>query len=58
MKPIRKLSFFNTQHKIQENQHFYEPLNSSPIASSFGETVYFLKVGTSLTFVLFNLSLH
>ena len=40
MKPIRKLSFFNTQHKIQENLHFYEPLNSSPIASSFGETLF------------------
>lgn len=58
MKPIRKLLFFNTQHKIQGNQHFYESLNSPPIASFFGKTVYFIKVGTLLTFFLFNLSVH
>lgn len=59
MKSIRKLLFFTTQHKIQGNQHFYESLNSSPIAFfRGGETVYFMKVGTLLTFFLFNLSVY
>lgn len=58
MQPTRKLLFLHTQHMIQENQHFYEPLNISPLASFFWETVYFMKVGTLLTFFLFNLSVH
>lgn len=45
MKPIRKLLFFNTQHKIQGNQHFYESLNSPPIASFFWEDYLFHESG-------------